>query len=68
MMLDLVSYYPAPNFTDPSPAVFNNRIVVQQNRDRLDSINFKGDLVATARDTAAIRYTEQRIDRDRQGF
>lgn len=68
MMLDLASKYPAPNFTDPSPVVFNNRVAIQQNRDRIDSLNFKSDFVLTTRDTVAARYTEQRIDRDRQGF
>jgi hypothetical protein len=44
MMQDLVSKFPAANFTDPNPAVFNNRIVIQQNRDRIDSITLKHDL------------------------
>lgn len=68
MMVDLVSKYPAPNFTDPNPSVFNNRIITQRNRDRIDSFNLKGDMIATSRDNASLRYTEQRIDRDRQGF
>ncbi len=68
MMTDLVSYYPEPNYVDPNPSVFNNRIVTQRNNDVNDSINLKADVVATAKDTIAIRYTEQRIDRNRQGF
>jgi hypothetical protein len=68
MMVDLVSKFPPPNFTDPNPSVFNNGLVVQQNRDRNDAINIKHDLLPTIRDTVSIRYTEQRIDRDRQGF
>lgn len=68
MMLDLVSKYPAPNFTDPSPTVFNNRLAIQRNNDRIDSINGKGDLLLRPQDTLSLRYTEQRTDRDRQGF
>ena len=68
MMLDLVSKYPAPNFTDPSPTVFNNLLSIQRNNDVQDSYNLKGDLLPTTSDTVTIRYTEQRIDRNRQGF
>ncbi len=68
MMLDLASRYPAPNFRDPSPTVFNNLIAYQRNNDKLDSINAKGDWIATTRDTVTLRYTQQWIDRARQGF
>src|SRR5262245_12998122 len=68
MMLDLVSKYPAPNFRDPSPAVFNNYMALQRNVDKQDSINAKVDYRATDSDSVSFRYSAQRIDRTRQGF
>lgn len=68
MMLDLVSKLPAPNFTDPSPNVFNNYLALQRNNDKLDSFNLKGDWLVRPADTISLRYTQQFIDRSRQGF
>jgi hypothetical protein len=68
MMLDLVSRLPDPNFVDPSPNVFNNFLAFQRNNDTLDSYNVKGDWLARANDTLTLRYTQQGINRSRQGF
>ncbi|MFB3902499.1 MAG: carboxypeptidase regulatory-like domain-containing protein [Acidobacteriota bacterium] len=67
-MTQLLKYFPDPNFTDPNPSILKNYQKVLKNSDRLDSMNLKGDIRLKESDTVTIRYSEQWVDREREGF
>jgi hypothetical protein len=55
----LLSYYPAPNFTNGTPGSFNY-LAIQRSNETQNSVNAKGDFNLTQADTVSLHYSRQR--------
>jgi outer membrane receptor protein involved in Fe transport len=66
--VELLSYYPNPNYTDANPKVRNNYLVTNINRDKLDSFNVKGDYAISAKNSMTTRFSQQFGGRDRSSW
>ncbi len=64
----LLSYYPDANYVDANPNVRNNYLVTDNNRDKLDSFNVKGDYALSAKNMMTSRFSEQFGGRDRSSW
>jgi hypothetical protein len=62
--VDLLSYFPDPNYTDPNPNVRNNLFVAQTNNQSLDTFNIKSDANLTDKDMITGRLSQQRGGRN----
>lgn len=58
--VDLLSYYPDPNYTDPNPNVRNNRFISQTNSESLNTFNVKSDANLSSKDMITGRISQQR--------
>lgn len=66
--VELLKYYPDPNYTDPNPNVRNNYFVTEKNNDTLNTFNIKSDAILTSKDSLSGRISQQRGGRNRSGW
>jgi hypothetical protein len=66
--VELLKYYPDPNYTDANPNVRSNYFATEANNDSLNTFNIKSDANLTSKDILTGRISQQRGGRRRSSW